>query len=79
MTCCEVIDFLMAYLDHALPREQQVLFDRHLAGCPECRNFLNTYQETVKLGASVGSGQDSEAIPPEVVEAILRATRRASE
>ena len=76
MTCREVLDFLMSYLDRELTPEQHHQFERHLAVCPSCVNYLENYQMTVRLGkaAMCGPGQASiEAIPENLIEAIRAA------
>ena len=51
MTCRELIDFLMEYLDRELPADQRAAFETHLDMCPACVDFLNSYQATRKLDA----------------------------
>ncbi len=50
MTCREVLDFLMDYLDGTLSPAQRAVFEEHLAVCRSCVAYLHTYQQTVKLG-----------------------------
>jgi hypothetical protein len=40
MDCRTVYDHLSTYLDHDLPLQMRVLFDHHLAACPQCRHEL---------------------------------------
>jgi len=79
MTCREVIDFLLEYVDGELPAESRAVFERHLAACPECREYLATYQTTIALGRAACQSADAEfADPPaELISAILasRASR----
>ena len=80
MTCRELIDFLMEYLDRELPQEQRAEFEAHLDACPECVDFLNSYQETRKLECQCYRDSDeSAAIPEQLVQAILAAKRLANE
>lgn len=80
MTCRELIEFLMAYFDGELDEPQKAEFERHLEICPPCVAYLRTYQETVRLGKTVGRHPD-DSVPPEVpeelVKAILSARARA--
>jgi len=68
MTCKEVIlDYLADYLDKALSPEVLADFERHLADCPPCVAYLNTYKKTQDL--------TRQAIPqamPEELKAHLR-------
>ncbi len=81
MTCRELIDFLMSYLDGELPAKQQQSFEEHLAVCPECDSYVASYRTTVHLVRQVCSETD-DGVPPEVPEdlvgAVLEARRAAS-
>lgn len=76
ITCREVFDSLMAYLDSELTPEQRQEFERHLAVCPSCVNYLNSYIATVKLGKAAMQTPTSPAetslenVPAELVRAI---------
>jgi anti-sigma factor RsiW len=74
MTCREAVEFLMDYLDGALPAEQRATFERHLERCPPCLKYLASYRETVRLGRSLCADPEEpagEEIPEELVQAIL--------
>ncbi len=75
MPCREVIEFLADYLSDALPPEQRAAFDAHLQRCPECVAYLRSYEETIKVGKQACTGSDarSDAVPEELVQAILAA------
>lgn len=51
MTCRDVIDVLVDYLEQALTPEVAADLERHLAGCEPCRAYLATYRRTRALGA----------------------------
>jgi len=74
MTCREVVEFLMAYLDGELPEEERRVFEEHLAECEECVAYLASYQRATRLGATAWEEEPCEA-PPELVDAILAARR----
>ena len=79
MTCQELADFLMSYLDRELPEAERASFAEHLEMCPPCKAYLTTYERTVELGRSVCSdpeGPVPEGVPDELVEAILAARSR---
>jgi len=48
-TCREIVEILCEYLEGELPREEREELDRHLADCPPCLAFLNTYRKTSQL------------------------------
>ncbi len=68
LTCKELIlDYLADYLDKALSPDVVTDFERHLADCPPCMAYLNTYKKTRDL--------TRQAIPqamPEELKAHLR-------
>jgi anti-sigma factor RsiW len=79
MTCRDLVEFLMDYLDGLLSEPERVCFEEHLGECPDCVTYLATYREAVRMGkAACRDGEDS--VPPEVpedlVQAILSARRR---
>jgi predicted anti-sigma-YlaC factor YlaD len=76
MNCQEILDFLAAFLDGELTAEQHALFLEHLAECPDCRHYLESYRETVRLGRAAFAAEEPTlaAVPEELVQAIL-ATR----
>ena len=80
MTCREAIDFLMGYVDGELAPDVRAEFDRHLAICPSCVAYVQTYQETVRLGKAAIADEGREApaeLPEELVQAMLLAIKRA--
>jgi len=50
LTCKDIIlDYLADYLDKTLNPEVIADFERHLAECAECLEYLNTYKKTRDL------------------------------
>lgn len=78
LTCNEVIDFLGAYLEDELPSDVRVRFDEHVAVCPACVDYIETYRQT-KVLTRRAAEQEAEARPEEgaapepLVAAILAA------
>jgi len=50
VTCREFADFMADYLSGELSADARITFEHHLALCANCRNYLTSYEETVKLG-----------------------------
>jgi anti-sigma factor RsiW len=78
MTCRELADFLMDYLDGTLPSEVRAAFDRHLRLCPNCVAYLRTYRATIDMGRRAFDEDEADAgieMPAELVHAILAATK----
>ena len=76
MTCRELSDFLGAYLDGELSEEVRVPFDEHLAACPECAAYVDSYRTTVKLAKDAFRHPD-DAVPADVPEDLVKAIRAA--
>lgn len=79
LTCRELADLLMDYLDGALPPGERASFEAHLAECEDCLVYLRSYRVTVALGKTYGApdeGAEPE-MPEELVQAILAARRTA--
>ena len=79
MTCREIADFLMQYIDGELPWPQRTAFKMHLALCPSCRAYLKSYELTVRLARSSNSApvtSSSESMPDELVQLILESRSR---
>lgn len=79
MTCRELIDFLGAYFDGELSRDVRLRFEEHLAACPECSAYLETYRQTLKLAKDAFHEMDDPVpadVPEDLVKAILSARRK---
>ncbi|HEX4143064.1 MAG TPA: zf-HC2 domain-containing protein [Pirellulales bacterium] len=74
MTCKEVNEFLVDYLDGSLPWRQRLSLNVHLMICRHCRQYLASYAATVRLTKSLGQVIE-QPVPDELVRAILRARR----
>jgi anti-sigma factor RsiW len=78
LTCREFVEFLIDYVDEALPAEQRRVFDEHMGFCPACLNYLETYRETVRLEKTLCAdpeGPVPDDVPDDLVQAILAARR----
>lgn len=78
MTCRELVDFLLDYLEGELPDDSRRVFEAHLGECPPCQAYLDTYTETIRLGRL--ACRDAEAslpadVPEQLLEAILAARK----
>lgn len=76
LTCREICDFMMAYLDGELPPGQREVFQAHLAICPQCLCYLETYQKTIALGKDACTDPNPPPVPEDLVRAILAARKQ---
>ena len=77
LTCQQVLDFLMEYLDGELSSAVARRFEAHLGRCPACTDYLDSYKKAVALG-KMALPQPEEPladVPDELVEAILASAR----
>lgn len=84
ITCREISEFLLAYLEHELDGEARAEFERHLNRCPPCVHYLDGYRETIELVRRCvrdnqppqDPEQHAKQRPPEgLIQAILAAKR----
>lgn len=81
ITCRQLIDFIADYLDGALSAEMLHEFERHLAVCPSCVHYLDSYKVTIEMGrkAMLAASDDAPAdVPEDLVRAILAARKKSA-
>lgn len=83
LTCKEVLDFLMAYIDNELGHDEREDFEAHLKVCPSCVNYLNSYRQTVRLSRESAGGRGCEVagdenVPKELLDAVRHAIKHAA-
>ncbi|MCK6486698.1 MAG: zf-HC2 domain-containing protein [Phycisphaerae bacterium] len=71
ISCREVFDFLVDYVSGELPPHVRAEFERHLAVCPPCVAYLNSYRDTIRLGRA--ACRDNDVPPPEIPEELVKA------
>jgi len=76
VTCRELVEFLMDYLDGQLSEPERRCFEDHLEECPGCVAYLATYQETIRLGKEACTAGD-DMLPPDLPEDLVRAVLAA--
>jgi hypothetical protein len=79
ISCAELDQFIVDYLDRKLSVWQWFKFRFHLLGCRTCRAYLDGYKKTIALGKKAFVDPVKPAAdeaPEELVRAILAARRR---
>ena len=71
LSCREIVQLVTEYLEGAMPSEQRIRFERHIAICPPCRAFLGQVRATIDLSG----GLTEESLPPETRDALVSAFR----
>lgn len=78
LTCRQIIDYVQAFLDGELPRRERTIFELHLNLCPDCLNYLRSYQATLALAKRAGRDEPTESpVPDDLVQAILAARKQS--
>ena len=72
LTCRELVDFMDDYWSGALPYETVDRFNQHLAACPSCVNYTNTWKEVIRVGRAALLASDA-TVPADVPEALVAA------
>jgi anti-sigma factor RsiW len=67
----------MQYVAGELRADVATVFNAHLAECPDCRAYLDSYRRTIALGKSAFSEDQpaTQAIPESLVKALAAAAR----
>ena len=81
LTCKELDDRTVDYVDDALPANERWKFKLHLLLCAACRRYLRAYHHTMRLCAESVHDPDSpeqDEIPEALVDAIVSAGRSKS-
>ena len=71
LACNEVVELITAYLDGALKRRDRKAFERHLAKCDGCTNYVEQIRITIE---AVGRVKEHE-LPPQLRENLVAAFR----
>ena len=71
MTCRELVELLLDFLDGDLPEERRRILEAHLALCQPCLNYLETYKVTIQLTRRLPDIPP----PPELLERLKAALR----
>jgi hypothetical protein len=53
LTCEQLVEMLLDYVDDGLPPEQVEAFKRHVCGCQPCGRTVIEYQFTVKVSRAL--------------------------
>ena len=53
LSCQQAVGLVTDYLDGALTRSQRRRFEKHLAGCPHCPEYLAQIRAVIALAGSV--------------------------
>jgi anti-sigma factor RsiW len=49
LTCKELVELVTEYLENALPADDRVRFEAHIASCHSCTSFVEQMRHTIQL------------------------------
>lgn len=78
LTCREFEEFVLAYFEGELTRQQLNRFNIHLRICRECREYIAAYQRALEINKAVLGAPDKPLpsdVPADLIQAILEAKR----
>ena len=72
LVCQQVVELVTDYLEGALSAEDRRRFDRHLAGCPHCTEYLAQMRETIRLAGRVAAEDLTPAMRTDLTDLYRR-------
>jgi anti-sigma factor RsiW len=67
LVCREMVELMTAYLDDALEPGQRAAFERHLAACPHCTEYL----AQIRLVQEAAGRVEPEDVAPEARQDLM--------
>jgi predicted anti-sigma-YlaC factor YlaD len=74
LPCVDFVELVTDYLEGALPTEQLLVIERHLAFCVPCVDYLDQMRATVRATGALRE----EDVPEPVMDTLLQAFREFS-
>jgi anti-sigma factor RsiW len=71
LSCRELVELVTDYLERALPLEERLRFELHLATCPGCTAYVRQLHVTLRAAGRLTQA----SLPGHAREALLRAFR----
>jgi anti-sigma factor RsiW len=71
MACQELVELVSDYLEGALTRRDRRRFERHIAGCPHCTEYLEQMRVTIRVAGAL----TEDTVPQHVLDDLQRAFR----
>jgi anti-sigma factor RsiW len=72
LTCQQAVELVTDYLTGVLPRRSRLRFEAHLAGCPDCPEYLDQMRATIRLTGQIRS----EELTPQMRDDFIALYRR---
>ena len=72
LVCRQVVELVTDYLEDALSEADRRRFERHLAGCPHCTEYLAQMRETIRLAGRVTADDLTPAMRTDLTDLYRR-------
>ena len=72
LVCQQAVELVTDYLEGALSSSDRRRFEAHLAGCPNCSEYLAQMRATIRLTGELSP----EDLPPEVLDEFIAIYRQ---
>ncbi|HEX3960834.1 MAG TPA: zf-HC2 domain-containing protein [Trebonia sp.] len=72
IVCRQAVEMVTDYIEDALPGDDRQRYERHLADCPHCTEYLAQVRETIRLAGRLTPSDMS----PEMRDAFADVFRR---
>ena len=72
IVCRQAVEMVSDYIENALPGDDRQRYERHLAGCQDCTEYLAQMRETIRLAGRLSPSDMS----PEMRDAFADVFRR---
>jgi anti-sigma factor RsiW len=69
LACRELVELVTDYLEGGLSRRDRARFETHIAGCVNCRRYLEQFRETIRL---TGTLRESDVSPEAEAELLAQ-------
>jgi Putative zinc-finger len=75
LSCRELVEFLDDYIEDRLPAERLAVFERHIAVCGDCKDYIAGYRRSRRAVSVVLCDEGLSPLPEDLVRAIVAARR----
>ena len=72
LACQQAVELVTGYLERALGGSARRGFERHMAGCPHCPEYLAQIRETIRLAGEVTPEDLSPQMRGELIDLYRR-------
>jgi anti-sigma factor RsiW len=72
LVCQQVVELVTDYLEGSLPRADRRRFEKHLAGCPHCTEYLAQMRATIAFTGAISADDLPEPVVDEFAELYRR-------